>query len=231
MVDKINLSNFIDEVSVSMFQINRGLMFTIKELFVRPGHGIRDYLDGKRKNYFKPIAYAFTLSTIYFLLSQLVENETFVSDFLTGYSNGSTGSDEEADQLVLLKWLAKNYSYTILLLLPVYSLASYMAFRGAAVNYLEHCVLNAYITGQQALIYILSALISVLTGNTDLLIFLTLMVSVFYAFLVFLQFFSDKSRLGVILRSSMAYLLSLMILMVTLGLIFFVSQAIESFQP
>ncbi|MCB0631023.1 MAG: DUF3667 domain-containing protein, partial [Lewinella sp.] len=43
-VDKINLPNFLRELSEGVFQINRGFFFTLKELFVRPGYSIRAYL-------------------------------------------------------------------------------------------------------------------------------------------------------------------------------------------
>ena len=54
-VDKLNLPNFLTEVSDSVFQLNGGLFYTIKELFVRPGHTIREFLIGRRKGHFKPI--------------------------------------------------------------------------------------------------------------------------------------------------------------------------------
>ena len=68
-VGEINLSYFLQEMTDSLFQINRGFFFTMRELFIRPGESIREYLSGKRNNHFTPIAYVLTLSTIYSTIS------------------------------------------------------------------------------------------------------------------------------------------------------------------
>lgn len=79
-IDTINLSYILSEVSDTFLQVNHGLFYTIKELFLRPGISIRDYLAGKRKSYFKPIAYVLLLSTIYALLASLISETTFLGE-------------------------------------------------------------------------------------------------------------------------------------------------------
>ena len=68
-VQNINFKFLIDEISNTVFQVNRGLFFTVKELFVRPGHSIREFLNGKRKQHFKPLAFVLVVSTIYVLVT------------------------------------------------------------------------------------------------------------------------------------------------------------------
>lgn len=220
-VEKITLPNFLNDLSGSIFQIDRGFFFSIKELFLRPGHSIKEYINGKRKNHFKPVAYALTLSTIYFLLSQLVESNTFINDAITGFSNVSNGSEIDSRQLETLTWFAENYAYSMLLLLPMYTLVSYVAFLGSGFNYLEHFVLNAYITGQQAILYSISSILSLFTDSVDILASFTLLISVSYAFFVFLQFFSEQSRLTVIMRSILSYVLYFVMLPLVLFIILF----------
>ena len=219
-VERINLSNFLNELSAGVFQIDKGFFYSLIELFVRPGPGIREYLAGKRKNHFKPIAYVLTMSALYFLLSRALGSETFLSDFVKGFSNGGSGSKVDAGQLATLNWFANNYAYAILLLLPLYSLASYLAFRGAGFNYLEHFVLNSYITGQQAALYSLSSVLSLMGGNEGLWVLITLCISVSYAFLVFWQFFSEQGRLAIVLRSLLTYAISLVFILLALIILF-----------
>lgn len=223
-VDRINLYTFLMELPASIFQINKGLFYSFKELFVRPGHSIKEYLAGKRKNHFKPIGYAFILSTIYFLLSQLAESGTFVNELIVGWTEIATESQAEAGLLATFNWFAKNYAYTILMFLPLYSLASYLAFLRSGLNYLEHFVLNAYIIGQQAIFYSLSSILSLIVGNNDVLTSITLWFSVFYTFFVFWQFFSTQSRVAVILRTILTYLLYVIILSLIISIILLVSQ-------
>lgn len=217
-VERINLSNFLKELSSSVFQINKGLFYTLKELFVRPGHSIRDYLSGKRKYHFKPIAYAFTLSTLYFLLSHQLEGQTYLDDGLEGFLNYDSNLGD--NQLATVKWLVKNYAYTILLFLPIYALASFIAFWGTGFNYLEHIVLNAYITGQQAIFYTISSILALITNNHDFWVSIVLPISIGYAFFVFWQFFSKPSRFAIIFRSILTYVLFFVMLMPILLILF-----------
>tara|TARA_R110000850_G_scaffold45090_1_gene114161 strand:- start:553 stop:1293 length:741 start_codon:yes stop_codon:yes gene_type:complete len=220
-VSRISFGSFLKELSSSVFQVDKGLLFSIKELFIRPGHSIKEYLSGKRKNHFKPIAYTFTLSTIYFLISQLLEAPTFLNDAAEGFASESNSSGVASGQIDVLNWFAKNYAYTTLLLLPLYSFASYMAFNKSGLNYPEHFVLNAYITGQQAIIYTLSALLSLAITNKDLLATGTLIVSISYAFFVFWQFFEGYSRIAALLRFVLTYILFLLILLPVLFVVFY----------
>ncbi len=212
-VARINRTSFLKELSDSVFQINRGLFYTLQQLFVRPGHSIREYLAGKRKNHFKPIAYALLLSTLYFLITQLAGSGTFVNDAVEGFASGASGSEEIVKELAILNWFARNYAYTVLLLLPVYSLASRLAFSRSGFNYLEHIVLNAYIIGQQAVFYSLFVLISLVIGESDPLAMITIGISIAYTVYVFGQFFSTYSRTAVIFRTMVTYALYLLLLL------------------
>lgn len=64
-VDDINVAYVLRELSDSVFQVNKGLFYSIKAMFVSPGRNIRDYLDGKRQHLVKPIAHSLCLCVIY----------------------------------------------------------------------------------------------------------------------------------------------------------------------
>jgi hypothetical protein len=167
---------------------------------------IRSFLQGKRKDQFKPISYVLVLSTAYFILSQLSGENTWLGDLLSGFSAGMTdeGSDREIPNIII--WLAKNYAYSTLLLLPLFSFASYLAFRSFGKHFLEHMVLNAYITGQQAFFYSFFLLLH-LTIDSKILEILPFVLSMGYNFWVFWHFFRSGNRVLNILRSAFTYLL------------------------
>jgi len=127
-IGRITVANFLHEVSESIFQINRGFFYTLGELFVRPGKSIDEFLQGKRKRHFKPIAYLIALSTAYFLTTQITGQNTWVGDIITGWMNHATEQDANADLPEVATWFLTNYAYATLLLLPVFSLASYLSF-------------------------------------------------------------------------------------------------------
>ena len=221
-VDKINLSNFLKEIPSSVFQIDKGLFYTLKELLIRPGYSINDFLNGKRKNHFKPVAYALIFSTIYFLISRLVGESTWMGEFIAGFSSVSSHSGSSTKVPLFFTWLSKNFAYSTLLLLPVFSFASYISFSGLGKNYLEHIVLNSYVTGQQAIFYVIFVLLMPLSDN-EFLEIAPIFISIFYAFWVYWQFFTEGNRIINILRSILTYAIYMMFIF---GL-FFISMAIQ----
>lgn len=205
-MEKITRSYLLKELSIGLFQIDRGFFFTLKELFRRPGTAIRNYLEGQRKKYFKPIPYVLALSTVYFLLSQLTGQETWFNNFVFGFSSGMTSEGTAVKEV--LRWFAKNFHYANLLLIPVFSLASYLAFRGRKWNYLEHIVLNAYLTGQQAILYTLFVLLQYFIDSMVLQLF-PLFFASGYVFLGFGQFFKKGNWFVSMLRTLLTYILYL----------------------
>lgn len=223
-VDKISVSNLLSELSESIFQFNSGLLYTLKELFIRPGKSIQNFLNGKRKVYFKPIAYVLLFSTVYFLVSKITNQNTWMNDLIFGFSQGAYDSGEEIEIPKIIIWFADNYAYTALLLIPIFSFASYLCFLRFEANYLEHIVLNCYITGQQAILYTLFTLFKTVI-NSQLIELLPVLVTISYSFWVFSQLFKEINRIVNILRSTLTYMLylifslgALMLLMVAQGL-------------
>ncbi|MEZ5044572.1 MAG: DUF3667 domain-containing protein [Saprospiraceae bacterium] len=215
-VDRINFSNFLNEVTESVFQINKGFFYTLRELFVRPGSSLKEFLNGQRKNHFKPIAYVLTLSTLYFLIAQITNQNTWMDDLISGWINGATGHPQVVQAPIILIWFSKNYAYLSLLLLPIFSLASYLSFIKSDTNYLEHIVINSYITGQQAVFYSMFAIVKMVI-ESDVIEVFSLFVAISYTYWVFWQFFSKGNRMINILCTIMTYILYLLF---SIGLLF-----------
>lgn len=212
-VGKINFAGFIDDLSTSIFQVDKGFFYTLKELFLRPGHSIRDYLNGKRKRHFKPIAYVLTLSTIYFLLSQFTDSGTIISDFLHGFTAKDDNQIKmDSNSTSFISWFAKNYAYATLLILPIFVLTTFIAFLDLGYNYLEHFVLNAYITGQQSIFYLISSMLGLFIDRNSIWASIPAYISILFVFYTFIQFFHKEKKLLVILRMIGAYILFMIII-------------------
>lgn len=206
------------EVSHSLFQINKGFFFTFKELTVRPGNSLREFLAGKRKSHFKPIAYLLTLSTIYLFTTQVTNQNTLIDDLVAGWMNGATERNSNIEIPKIASWFLTNYAYTTLLLLPIFSLASYISFHTFQKTYLEHVVINSYITGHQAFVYTLFAL-SETVINSQIMETFAAAVAVSFTYWVYWHFFSEGNRTMNLVRSTMTYLIYLISSTVLLGLL------------
>ncbi len=129
-VDKINFSYFLHDIPHSIFHIDKGFVFTLKELFTRPGNSLKEYLAGKRVKHFKPFAFVILLSTICTLLIKglillsIKQNPTihFSSNFFSNY-----------------------ISLLIFLMIPILSLVTYLFYRNRQYNYWEHFLINTYL--------------------------------------------------------------------------------------
>ena len=217
-VDKLTLKNFTQELSDSIFQINHGLFYTLKSLFSKPGHAIRGFLNGQRKVHFKPIAYVLVLSTFYYLITEVFETNNLVDDFMGGVNNAREERSDSVQEVPILNWFSDNFAYAILLLIPFFSIGSYISFINRGYNYLEHIVINSYITGQQIIFYSILTIIGVLAGNIDKMITFAIVISVIYRFWTFMQFFQDKNRIKVGIRLLLSYLLFYIILTLIMGI-------------
>lgn len=212
-VEKITLSTLMRDFSEDVLQINKGLLYTIIELFTRPGNSIREYLEGKRKNHFRPITYLLLLSTIYFFFVKLTGSNTWMNDAIFGFAKGAKDIHGDSNIPSSISLLADNYAYTTLFLLPVFALASYICFPKTQANYFEHVVINAYITGQQAIIYTFAAsIIGVI--DKDILESIPIFIGVLYCFWVFYQLFDKGNRVINILRTICTYIIYIVVSMI-----------------
>jgi hypothetical protein len=133
-IHRFSLSHFFAHDFVhGIFHFDKGFLFTIKELFTRPGHGIREYVQGKRVKHFNYFATIILLSTIgYFLkkwskidVSELFDDKTLIIGYLR---------------------ILKDYSkFVVFLHIPLISFASYLLFKKSKQNYTENLVLNLFL--------------------------------------------------------------------------------------
>ncbi|TFV97511.1 DUF3667 domain-containing protein [Algoriphagus kandeliae] len=221
-IERVSFKSLLEDLSSSIFSLNAGFFFTYIQLFKRPGFSIREFLEGKRKAYVRPIAYLITASTIYFFLAILLNQNTFINDFLTGFSSAEQASADALPKNPILDWFSKNYAYTVLLLIPVFSLASGICFRSERRNFLEHMVLNSYITGQQSFIYVSFNILNSIFPN-DFFEISPLFISVAYNFWVYQEFFQKGKTWVKPIKTLLTYLLFLFFILIC----FFIMMAIQ----
>ena len=216
-VQRVNFKYLVNEIPNSILKLNRGFLFTLKELLIRPGHSIREFLEGKRVNHYKPIAFLLITSTLYGLSAYLMDRYTFIEDWILGFKEGVIGN-EEAD-FTVFNWITENQIYVLLIILPLFSLASYLSFFKSKYNYFEHLILNFYISGQQMLIYLVLGFIFF---QDNLLLLIPLITGFCYNIWTYHQFFEQKrfwTKLGLIALSYLIFFTLLIVIFVAVGVL------------
>jgi hypothetical protein len=129
----------LEQASKAVFDVDRGLWYTLQGLLKRPGEIINGYLDGQRVRNTSP----FTLLLLFTGINAVL----YTSGLLD--LSQLTGSDSaEAQQLASegTRWMFQYYSVVLLLLLPVASAITRWCFAACDRNYAEHLIINTYIT-------------------------------------------------------------------------------------
>jgi len=196
-----------------IWNVDNGVIFTIKELFTRPGHSIREFINGKRVGYFNFL----TLLVIILGVSHFVGeySQVKLSDLMPESSKESMNVIEE---------FTKKYpKITLLLTIPFYSVFSFLWFRKSKLNLTEHFVLNSYKTVVESILGLFFTITTVFyTNQKGLMSIYSFVVffSLIYTFWYYKQLFSTYgySKKSLIFRS-LGVIFSYMFFSIMLGMV------------
>ena len=222
---RINFHFLWHDIQHGLFHFDKGILFTTKELFTRPGVSIKEFLDGKRVNHFKPFSFVIILAGLYGLLAHYFDINLLSNNF------NVTGEGEEfvrtkASLEKMTNWVSQHYSLISLFQIPVFAFGTYIAFKKVGYNYIEHLVINSFIAGQKLIIRLLSFPLFVLFNNSTNLIqiarytdILGYVVSIWTLIKLFNQISISKRILRVIFAMAISLLFIFAILTIA-GIIF-----------
>ena len=219
----INFHFIWHDIQHGLLHLEKGILYTIKELFIRPGHSVKEYIDGKRINHFKPISLVLLLAGLYVFLLH-----TFDLHQIPLVSTTTEGS-VKLDVSGFIRSIEEHYSISQILFLPIFSLASYLAFKKFKLSYIKHLVLNAFILVQRLVVKILFVpLLYAYNGTSkmNIVIGITNLIGFAFAFWTLGQFFKDKSTFKTILRCISFFFLFLFQMIVIVVFYFFISKAL-----
>lgn len=218
---RINFHFLWHDIEHGLLHIEKGILFTTKELFTRPGHSIREFLHGKRVKHFKPISLVILLAGIYGLLLHYFHVNLLSNNFVV------TGSGEKFNQTKatienMNEWMSQHYSVLALLQIPIFSIGTYICFKNIGYNFIEHLVINAFIAGQKLIVHIVVFPLYYFFSHTELLkttARITDFVSYAIAMWTIFQLFNSLNYLQRTLRTLFSLSLSLIIVYLILTLV------------
>lgn len=146
---RIDRKYIMDEFQYSFLHMNKGFLYTIKSLIINPGKTARDYIEGNRAKHYKPILLAFVLATFSAFLSfKLIDMPKFTQNMGNAYVengmfSGNTNRFFNIYQEIMHLFQSYN-NFIMVLLIPIFALFSYIAFKSWKNNYYEHVVMNAF---------------------------------------------------------------------------------------
>jgi hypothetical protein len=145
-VARISWHHFVEEVVHFFTHIEQGFLTTVALLITKPGLLNKNYLEGKRKSYHKPITFLLIWITVFLLIYHFVNKFSYHEDLNTEtlFSNDSSITAIQNKYRTLIE----------LLILPVTCLISWIIVARPKLNYFE--VLNTGFYGFSFLFILLS---------------------------------------------------------------------------
>lgn len=170
-VERFKITNLPGEFLHGFFHVHGGLIYTIKELFVRPGVTLRGYISGRRVDYFNP----FTFLVLISIAGGFVYKWSGVPDHLNEnfLASGET-----------VRFTGKYFSYRMLLTIPAYAIMCSIIYKSFKYNIAEHLIVNTFLISQSMVLMIFWMMISILLkpGNLG---FEILFISAFSSFILY----------------------------------------------
>jgi len=209
-VKRFTVSNLSKEFLKEFFDVDSTLLFTIKELFVRPGEMLRGYITGKRIAYLNPFSYLLIISLI------------------VGFVYTWSGVPAQIDEIMLtsgeiIKFTSNHFSYRMLLTIPAYAIMCSIIYKSYKYNFAEYFIINTYLISQSIIFMVLWIIINSLI-KPGILLFEILYYSAFISFIiyqiiVYFQLFNSGNTLVRWLKATISVISGLAMSFILMNLI------------
>jgi len=183
---KINAHFLWHDIQHGLLHFDEGIPYSLKQLFTRPGHSIREFIEGKRVRHFKPLSLVAVLGAFYGFLYHHYHIDLF-----------SDSNDSTLDLHDYNEWMATHFSWVTIATIPFYTLGTFIVFRKQGYNFFEFFVLNTFKAAQRLFVQVLTFPVLLYLnskGHAQWFSTLTYIIGVLLIFWTNIQFFNKISR-------------------------------------
>lgn len=185
-----------------VLHFERGILYTIRELLIRPGENIRNFIRENRSRLVKPVIFIIVTSLIYTLINHFFHIED-------SYMKMEDGKGVKLN--AINHWVQSHYGYSNIIMGAFIAFWLKIFFRKYDYNFFEILILLCFILGMEMLMFSVFAIFEGLT-KYHLMKIAAMIVFVYFSWAVG-QFF-DKNRAVSYFKALVSYILG----MITFGL-------------
>lgn len=194
---RITFQAILHDIPHSVLHIDKGLFFTFRQLIYMPGKLIKNYLSGKRVNYFSPFAYLFLLCA--------------VSSFVTHFTAARLHTGTEISSSILFPRVAVFFEHypalMFCILTPFISVWSWLFNSDMKYNYWENFVINTYLIAQFNLFFIIFSIAKLMHWYSFRNVTPMIILFLGYTTFAYLQLFKRKFSISRIFLNTTMFLL------------------------
>ena len=195
------------ELEHSVLHMDRGILYSLKQLMLQPGKLLRDYIEGRRGNQVKPLLMITMMSAVVLLLNRLLtDGGVMNSDAMNALGAGPAVPPEMVKVLVSFRsvnaWIESNFAAFTLMLLPLEALIFRVVFsRFGKLNYPEWLVITTLLTVQVFVVWSLLVLVHRWLPQTQVL---AVLLGSAYSVVSLVQFFEGRPIWSTLWRALLA---------------------------
>lgn len=206
--NRLTIRNLFEQFSEHFLNYDNKFLQTFICLFTKPEDVIGGYIDGVRKKYVNVISYFAIALTVSGL--QLFILDKFFPEAMDMSAITVKGSGQDSNEM--MSFIREYQSLLMMVNVPAYALISYFVFYTLKkFNYTEHLVIFMYVLSQLTIIGVIISLSSAWLGLSIAHSSLILMPIQFIYSLFCLQKLYKLSIKGMILRTLLFFLITLII--------------------
>ena len=198
-VYKVSFKETIHDFIDVAFSLNAPLFITLKQLVVNPGIILEEYVEGKRKKYYKPVAFFIITAVVYLVIRSAIGFDPFKDTVVEVESTQDGQLLTKARDFMLF-----NINKLLFILVLTLALFSKLFFY-KRYSLAEYLAISFYLTGMNTLFITLNLFLVVGVGKEMKLLEILLMLVYFiYAMCSFIR--TNKSV--IIIKSFIVFTLS-----------------------
>ena len=174
---RLSFKNLIEDGVGLITNLDSGMLRSATELFWRPGHMMRDYINGRRKGYMKPLSMLFCLGTLYYFVVWLFFKDALYTTPQIDFNNVDQPIDEKYKPYIQLlgeygvQILNNPGLAELLLILPMVP-AAWLCFRftsfGKVFNFMEQFHIQVMVACQMLILTIVNSFVHwIVVGNIE----------------------------------------------------------------
>lgn len=213
---RIDAAFLWEDVQHGILHYDKGILYTVKQLFLKPGYVIKDYIEGKRVHHFRPISLMIVLATLYVLIYHLTNIDLI-------------DQDPEGSKVIFDKIL-EHYYWFVFLTIPLFAWSTAFFFRNNGYNFWEFFIFEAFKASQRLIVHILFLPIILIINDAAVTHYIIkILVFIDFALVVWtnLQFFNHLPKQKILYLSFFSYLAYLFltsVFLIVVIMIFFRDQ-------
>lgn len=185
-----------------VLHFERGILYTIRELLIRPGQNIKNFINENRSRLVKPVIFIIVTSLIYTLISHFFHIEAYIK-----YDNA-----KETEVNVINNWIQSHYGYANIIMGAFIAFWLKIFFKKYDYNFFEILILLCFILGMEMLLFSVAALLEGMT-KFPLMQIAAIIIFIYFSWAVG-QFF-DKTKAMSYVKALISYVLG----MITFGIV------------